>query len=482
MKKLEVYFIFILIFISYIFNDIGNFTREPILTILLSLLILFYVSLKLWKLKKNDPKWFLQPIAISSLLTIILQYVFSNILYTNDDFLRIMGTKVFITNAEAFYWINYTLVITFAATIAMWFAYESKFSRQLSLKLARGIKHLKFKANFKYKPLVITFLLLASIISIYLQLSLGIFGWQKVSETEEFASISGLLSLLQQLSLFSVLLISLSYYSGKTKNKISLIIITVIAMIIGLMHVSKGAFISPVLLVFFISLFFKAKIKITRIGIILISFVFFAYLIIEPLRLAIGMDKLYNPKDINSLMANINYSINYGDQIRVMETFYEASLSRQNMLLESAVAIRYKEVVGLGVNAPPFLNHLILEPIYAFIPRLIWTTKPSMQAYGYWHQLVAHGYAHPVSRGMGPIGYLYMAGGTLLTIFFFGIIGLLQKIIYSLFYSPNAGKLIIYIVLLSNFIPIETAVYALSYNLIRYFILAFIFQSIFFED
>jgi len=482
MRKLEIYIILILIFISYIFNDIGNFSREPILTILLSFLIMFYVVYKLWKLKKNDSKWFLQPIAISSLSTIILQYVFSNILYTNDDFLRIMNTKVFITNSEAFHWINYTLVITFGATVAMWYAYESNLSNRLSLKLTHLLKHFRFNANFKYKPFLIALLLLASILSIYLQISLGIFGWQKIAESEEFASISGLLNLLQGLSLFSVLLISFSYFSGKTANRTALIIVTILAMIIGLMHVSKGAFISPPLIVILISLFYKVKIKLTKVGLISIFLVLIAYLIIEPLRLAIGMDKLYNPKDINSLITNINYSLNYGDRTRVQETFYEASLSRQNMLLESAVAIRYKEVVGLGVNSPPFFNHLIFEPIYAFIPRLIWPSKPSMQEYGYWHQLVAHGYSHPVSRGMGPIGYLYMAGGTLLTILFFGIIGLFQKIIFKLFYSANAGKLLIYLVLLINFIPIQTAVYALSYDLIRDFIFVYIFQLIFFES
>lgn len=481
MRTLEIYIIFILVLLSYIFNYLGNFTQEPFLTLLLSVLIFSYVSIKLWKLRKIDPKWLLQPIALSSLSTIILQYVLSNILYANDDFLRIMNTKVFITNNEAFHWINYTLVITFAATIAMWYTYESKLSNKLSLNFVSLLKKLHFKSNFKYKPLLITLLLLASISSIYIQLSLGIFGWKKISETDEFASISGILSLLQQLSLFSVLLISLSYYSGKTKNKIALITVTIIAMIIGLMHVSKGAFISPALLVILISLFYKEKIKITKIGLILILFVSFAYLTIEPLRMAIGMDRLYNPKDINSLITNITYSINYGARKQVEENLYEASLTRQNMLLESAVAIRYKEVVGLGVNSPPFLNHLLLEPIYAFIPRIFWPTKPSMQAYGYWHQLVAHGYSHPVSRGMGPIGYLYMAGGTLLVILFFGLIGLIQKVIYKNFFSQNAGKLLVYIILLSNFIPIQTAVYALSYNLIRDFIFTYFFQRIFFE-
>lgn len=51
MRKLEIYIFSILIFISYIFNDIGSFTDEPILTVSLSLSILVYVSLKLFNLK-----------------------------------------------------------------------------------------------------------------------------------------------------------------------------------------------------------------------------------------------------------------------------------------------------------------------------------------------------------------------------------------------------------------------------------------------
>ncbi len=481
MRALEIYIIIILISLSYYFKEIGNEIKEPVFTLIFSILILVYVSFKLWNLKKTDPKWYLQPIAISSISTILLQYVFSNILYTNPDFLKIMESEVFVTNSDAFHWINFTLIITFGATVAMWFAYESRASERLSSKLSGLFKMLKFKKNFKYKPLVILVLLLASVLSVYLQLNLGIFGWKKSSDAYEFVSISGLLDLLQQLSLFAVLLISLNYYSGKTKKKLALILVTITAMIIGIMHVSKGAFIMPPLLVLFVSMFYKDKIRLTKVGMILVFMIFLAYLLIEPLRLAIKLDKAYNSKDINSLITNMEYSLKVGERSRIRETFFEKALTRQNMLIESAVAIRYKEVVGLGVNSPPFLNHLLLEPVYAFIPRLLWPTKPSMQEYTYWHQLVAHKTSFPVSRGMGPIGYLYMAGGTLLVIFFFGIIGLIQKIIYRLFYSRNAGKFLIYLVLVSNFIPIQTAVYALSYDLIRDFIFTYIFQLIFFE-
>src|SRR3546814_15261390 len=86
------------------------------------------------------------------------------------------------------------------------------------------------------------------------------------------------------------------------------------------------------------------------------------------------------------------------------------------------------DVCSSDLGSPTFLTNIALSPAYAFIPRVIWKEKPSGDL-GLWYTHVVMGLGSYSSTAMGPVTYLYFAGGALAVFVGFMGFGILQKVL-----------------------------------------------------
>jgi hypothetical protein len=118
-----------------------------------------------------------------------------------------------------------------------------------------------------------------------------------------------------------------------------------------------------------------------------------------------------------------------------------------------------------------------LAPILAYLPRAIWQSKPSYSR-GVWFNQEVRGHRNDevTSVGMGPIGYLYMAGGIVAVVLGFMGFGILQSLIFEGIGRAGAGGLIIFFSVASTLVGIPTSFGPAVTGVLRMLPLAFVAQ------
>lgn len=104
--------------------------------------------------------------------------------------------------------------------------------------------------------------------------------------------------------------------------------------------------------------------------------------------------------------------------------------ARNNLSYIGAFALEYADRhETLPIGSPAFLKDIFLAPVYALIPRFIWDSKP-FGTLGLWYTQEVLGKNLFSSTTMGPVAYLYFAGGHLAVAIAFYCIGILQRVLW----------------------------------------------------
>ena len=142
-------------------------------------------------------------------------------------------------------------------------------------------------------------------------------------------------------------------------------------------------------------------------------------------------------------------------------------------------------------ETPKFLNSILISPITAIVPRIIWNNKPT-NLEGAWAANILNQYfcekvkltCDPIagSASMSSFLYLYFAGGIFIVFLFYFFLGILQNIISNLF---NPGKFLaptlIFLILLPKISLIDSAIYGIISFFFREFIILLILQYLIFK-
>ena len=162
--------------------------------------------------------------------------------------------------------------------------------------------------------------------------------------------------------------------------------------------------------------------------------------------------------------------------------------SRINLLLDASTLL---EALSLNLNReiekPRFLESILISPIAAIIPRIIWENKP-YNIEGVWATNVIFRHyclrnkisseectEQTGSTAMSSFIYLYLAGGYFMVFFFYFLLGFIQNIIYNLF---TPGKFLAPTYKISI---IDSAVYGIISFFFREFIILLILQYLIFK-
>ena len=140
--------------------------------ILLTLLLLFYLALEISRVRRLHPeRWLINPAVVCSLMTFVLGFGMSNLLYFLPETLTESTQEVTAS-------MNKMMLLVMIGALAMWLGYWSPLAARLTVlgPLVRFHTWI-FKFDAEPKAWVLPLLVLVSLVSRLIRIRLGIFGY-----------------------------------------------------------------------------------------------------------------------------------------------------------------------------------------------------------------------------------------------------------------------------------------------------------------
>lgn len=450
---------------------------------MLNCLLLAYLILEIRVLKRAAPdRWLINPIVFSSIVTFMLHFGLTNVLYAfPDSELLSVGILPGITSGMV-----KLMWLVMIGAIAMWLGYWSPVAGALSSPQIMR----RFQASFLPEtnslrsfslPLVAAIGIGAKLI----QIKLGVFGYASSYERlTEMASITQYLTLAGGLSKLALVLAALQYYSSGRARRAALWFWALIAIEIafGFLSGFKSAVAIPFVIAGICYYLINGVIP-KKLVVITFLFIIAAYGVVEPYRALRNYDAGSIDTSIGGIATRIidstaANSIGVDDQT----PFFIALLARSNLTHVGYQGIEFADDnPTLPPDSPEFLKNIFLAPLYAWIPRLVWEGKP-LSELGLWYTQIVIGNDFISSTAMGPFTYLYLAGGFVAVFFGFFFIGILQRSLFTLLQPSRfqAGA-VIFLSQLATIAIIDSAIDGLVASIFRELPLVILLQFILFK-
>jgi|GEM_PF-2354533 len=272
-----------------------------------------------------------------------------------------------------------------------------------------------------------------SLISLLLGIKMGVYGY---SATEDGSAIIFYIRFLVGLGLMAIIFIVVYYYDQGDYRKL-LYFLVVLYFIVGIGFGSKSTAVEPLLLLMVGLYLTGRKIKVSY----LIGAVFavaVAYAVIEPFRIYnkyIG-DK-YDLSDPVQLYQMYGEAYDLADDLAGDLPVDDHGgvgaqiAQRQNLVAPLAMSIEYGDDNKFYIEGE--YQHLALSPLYAVIPRFVWSSKP-LANFGHWASVNIYGGGEDSSIGISPQGYAYLIDRLGGIVFFFFVYGLIQRVMFNCFF------------------------------------------------
>jgi hypothetical protein len=452
--------------------------------ILLTLLLLTYLWREVWRLRLLHPdRWLLNPIVLSSLMTFMMGYGITNIIFfMPENQLTLLGLVPKVTPAMV-----KLMGLVLLGAVAMWLGYWSPIAESLSRP--RMIE--KFQSHFlpktnSLKPFALPALVSIAVGARLLQIKLGIFGYSSsYDRLIEMGAITQYLSLAAGLGKLALVLATFKYYSFERRKGTERWFYSILAieLIFGFLSGFKSAVVIPFIILSLCQ--YLRTGKYSRYWIILgMASILAAYIVIEPFRAARTEDTRFSGTSITSIAGTmISAPTNSVEKAVESAPLLMSIASRFNLSYIGSFAISFSDGnTSLPKGSPAFLADIFLAPLHAWIPRLIWDSKP-LGNLGLWYNQVVMGMDNFSSTAMGPFAYLYFSGGFFAVFIGFLFIGTVQRILFFILTprTSSAGG-VIFLTILSTLSIIDSSFSGIIITLCRELPLAILLQFVIFRS
>ena len=442
-------------------------------------LLVSFVAVEVAWVRRREPRtWLLRPVVLASVFTIALGFCISNASYVDSGSLAVARMYAAL-GASAYAWMNRAMMFAVVAAMAMWVGYSVPLGRQLARVLWHGL-HLSrwMRLGWELRWTTVALCLGVSVSARLVQISLGIFGYSsQISSLYAASTYSAYLSVGADLSRLALAAIALSYYGigdRDPRTRTILVVVFLYELILGgFLTGFKGQVVAPFAIIGAAYYITARRVSYPMVAGALMALAI-GYVVIEPFRRARFLDPNFESSNIayiaSTMMAQAD-SVDAGTAPNMLMDQYLPQLQGStSMVLETAKAIQYADQVGLSRNSPRFLRDLLMSPAYAVVPRFMWPDKP-LQNLGNWYANEVWGENTTTNaRAMGPLGYLYFAGGGGVIFLGFLAIGILQRCADTMFGDFRvAGGMIVYLGLLSPLVLIDSAFYTIFVTILRTF-------------
>ena len=140
------------------------------------------------------------------------------------------------------------------------------------------------------------------------------------------------------------------------------------------------------------------------------------YAIVEPFRLIRFADPTFEARSVGALIDAARTAGSIGREVATAAPDEVAGspsevLARAQTVADGVLALEYRERVAPNAAEPMRISAFFLAPLYAWVPRFLWPSKPIVQV-GLWFSQTVRLLPSEVNAvGAGPIAYLYLVGG-----------------------------------------------------------------------
>ncbi len=449
----------------------------------LTVLVLVYLGLEVRRLRLVHPdRWLLNPVVLCSFLTFVLGYGVTNVLFSlPKEELELVGLVPEVTPAMV------TLMwLVLIGAVAMWLGYWSQFAARLS---NRDAVH-RFKRRFLPKSDALRSWALPGLFAVGLmarltQIRLGVYGYSSTyDQLINLGSVTQYLDLASGLGKVALVLAALQFFRRKSSLAAMSWFYGLLAVevLFGFLSGFKSAVVMPFVIAAFCQYLQTGRFSKNWIILVLVG-MSVAYAVIEPFRAARNENANFSGNSLDSIVSTIigASGTTVGGTTDQVGTLLSVS-SRSNLSYIGSFGIEFADRhPSLPAGSPDFLGDLFLAPLHAWIPRLIWNTKP-LGNLGLWYNQVVMGISHFSSTSMGPFTYLYFAGGFIAVFLGFFFIGVLQRSLFFLLQPAfSVAGATVFLAMLGTLVSIDSSFNGIIITLCRELPLLLILQFLLFR-
>jgi hypothetical protein len=437
---------------------------------LLSAVLVVYAGTEIIVLLQHEGGRVASPIVFASIWLFLVPFGLTNFLYIlPEPLLRQAG----ISN-PGYEWMNRAVALALVGVFGMWAGYRLRAADRAgeAVRLLPMFGRL-IRSQFQLRWTVVVTCVVISVSARLLAFRYGVFGYNsEQAQLEGLSAYTQYLTLGHQLGLLSLATVALSYFATRRGALlVPLYVLLGVEIVFGFLSGFKGSVVIPVAVVVVSRMVIENRVpRWMTAG--AAALLVFSYGIIEPYREL----RYYDPNFENR---NAAYAVRTLIDLATGEI--EAPVTtpagpsetaaqiggRFRMTELAARAVAFKDEVGLAPDAPAFFSSLVLAPAYAVVPRLLWPEKPTVSI-GAWFSLVVMGGTELTSVGMSTVAFLYYAGGALLVLIGFLLLGFMQRATEVTFLTSRAGALVMFIGLVHALVMVDSEFYTFIVTYIRY--------------
>lgn len=446
----------------------GNILSKSQGLVLYTLLLFLYLYSEMRNLWAEDKYLFwINPIVLASVVTFILTFGISNFIYfLPEDLVSQVGLMPVVTP-----YMDKLMFFVVLGAVAMWSGYYSLWGKKWANAFAKNkIIDRVILNSTETRPRAIYSLIGVSLLSRLWAIKMGLFGYSSsYDKLVAAASYTMYLAMAQSLGQLALVAIGIEYFSSlrpTRKTLILLVAVTGYEVLFGFLSGFKSAVVMPLVILGVV--YYSQRSQIPKLLIMLVfAGLFAAYAIIEPFRAARNADVGFTGTSLNAIGSTMLSAESAKSEAGTQAVPRWLSIfARMNLTYTASLGIEYAAAHKLPAGSPDFLGDIFLAPLYAVVPRFLWTGKP-LGNLGLWYTNVVYGEDSYSATGMGPFTYLNFAGGVLAIFCGFYAVGVFQKWLFYGLRGVNGGGIVILLGLLSGLVNVDSAFNTFFVNIIR---------------
>lgn len=443
----------LLIFYSLIFLVVSLVANDSykIQFMLLNLILLHYLLYEFFIQSKNINRFiFLQPYVLAIGFFFLLNHLIPNFRFFFVDPAEILPARMSFWSDDSYKPLIKPMYLLNLSAIAMFLGYRNqkiKFLGGYFRTFLANTSSYRYKSSFRLSNYLIFFIISAGIISVFLQLKWGIFGYG-ISDLQlaEYASYAQWFRYIDQAQLLLIIIFSYLIHhprGGYDYLKALMLVLILFLAVQGIFFASKGKVLMPIFAAL-IGAYASSNKIILRYIVLSVLMLVIAFIVIEPYRTlkniypdATFTEAIVLLQEVPDMIVDesIEDDKTLSDRLAEISIWF---MGRSDNFSFSANAIEFKDKYGVpDNNNPDFLGSIIYSPALAYIPRFIWKSKPRDQI-GAWYEDSIMQSPNYSASAFGAIGYTYYAGGILGVFLVFFFFGLMQRLIAETFLKMNS--------------------------------------------
>lgn len=449
----------------------------------LTLLLIGYICLEVVRLRELHPdRWLLNPVVLCSLATFFLAYGVTNFIYfAPENQLELLALVPEVSPAMVS-----VMGLVLLGAVAMWLGYWSP----LAAHWTEPEMVCRFREQFlpgsnSLRSITLPALVAAGVAARIVQINLGVFGYSSTYDRLiELGSITQYLSMASGLGSMALVLACLQLYGHPpgTRNRTWVAVVLIIELFFGLLSGFKSAVVMPFLIAAICQYLCVGRVS-RYWPLLAMAGILVGYVVIEPFRAERNRDLGFSGTSVVEIASTMSSSTGDAAEVVVESApMVLAFASRLNLSYIGSFGIDFADANRmLPDGSPAFLQDIVRAPLHAWIPRLIWESKP-LGNLGLWYNQVVMEKDHFSSTAMGPVDYLYFAGGSIAVFLGFFFVGTVQRCLYFLLQpqSSTAGAVVL-LAMLTPLTIIDSAFNGFIVTLCRDLPLALLLQYLLFE-